>query len=330
MKKNIFRFAALLMAGALLVLACGKNNTDPTPKPDDNNGEQKPDDKPDQPEETKGVEITLDGSFSDWDALTEEVAKNNEYVDIYKGGADDPIQVLKIAADADNVFFYIEFPADHLPQNATCGTWGNSYEENTLDPEYVGEYGPDDDEFREVMHLFIDPDAKGNTGFFTFADAEGDPAIPGLGCEMCAQFFMYFNPGTSLVSVAFEQTLIGPTKVGNVGDNDQVDENGYTGDFDYNGTICQDDWPDSGSEAAFPLWGWQNFDNSGTGDNDCPRPENWKPAKAQGGIAKVEFCVEKDDIYNLKDSDTEFACGIIFDFDEYYQATGILTISYVK
>ena len=322
MKKSIFRIAALLMAGSLLAVACNDNDKPNKPGDKTDNGDG---------ESANPVEIVLDGSFADWDAITEKVAADNEYVDMAKGTSkEDPIQVIKITNDKDRIYFYIEFQADLLPQNEACGTWGSSYTEDALDVDY----GDDDETFREVMHLFIDPDASAKTGFYTFESEDGGPAIPELGCEMCAQFFMYFKPSTGLVSVAFEQTLVGPTKVGAVGDNDQVDAAGYTGDFDYNGTICQDEWPDSGDQAAFPLWGWQNFDDSGTGDNDCPRPYNWKPAKVEAsGIAKVEFALEKDDIVNLKDSDEQFACGIIYDWDDrdlIYQAIGPLSIFYVK
>lgn len=333
MKKNILRIAVLLMAGSLLFMAC-KKSTQPTKPSTDTEKEQgqegSQEEKPGGEEQSakNPNQIVLDGTFADWDAITEEVAKSNKYVDMLKGGKDDPIQVLKISNDEENVYFYIEFKADKLPQNASCGSWGSSYSENALDVEM----GPEDESFREVMHIFVDPDGNEGTGFFTFADLEDDekPAIPGLGCEICAQFFMCFNPATQLAHVAFEQTLIGPDKVGAVGEDDQVDENGYTGDFDYNGTFCQS-WPDEGDEAAFPLWGWQNPDDSGTGDNDFPLPDNWKPAKAEGGIAKVEFGVEKETIHKFNKEDEEFACGIIIDWNaDYYQATGVLRITYVK
>lgn len=327
MKKNLFRIAAMLMAGSLLFLSCNKDDQ-PGDTPGGNDkpgGKEQPGGK-DQPGGDTGSTILLDGAFDDWDALTEEVAKTNNHVDVAKGKAGETIQLFKIAADADNIYFYIEFLADHLPQNDACGSWGSSYSENTLDVEL----GPDDEAFREVMHLFIDPDGNGSTGFLPFAGDDGEtPAIPALGCEMCAQFFMCFKPSTGTINVAFEQTLIGPTKTGKVGDNDQVDGD-YTGNYNYNGTICQS-WPDSGDEAAFPLWGWQNPDDSGTGDNDCPRPENWKSSKIQGNIVKVEFSVPLDDIVNLKSDDDDFACGIIIDWsDEYYQAIGPLNIEYVK
>lgn len=330
MKKDLFRIAALLMAGSLLFLACNKNDK-PTPNPNPNGNNEQPggNDEPGGNEEANYPQIAIDGSFADWDAITEAVANKNEYADMATGGNNDPIQVFKVSTDKDNVYFYIEFLADLLPQNEAAGSWGSSYTEDALNVEM----GPDDEPFREVMHLFIDPDGNDKTGFLTFADQEDDSkaAIPGLGCEMCAQFFMCFKPSKGVVNVAFEQTLIGPTKVGPVGANDQVDGD-YTGDYNYNGTFCQE-WPDDGDEAAFPLWGWQNFDDSGAGDNDCPKPSNWQAAKLSGNIAKVEFALEKDDIFNLKDSDEEFACGIIYDWDDrepIYQTIGPLRVTYVK
>lgn len=322
MKKSIVRIAALMMAGSLLVMACKKPAENNGGNNNNNNNEENGGGNEDG---IKPLPIALDGAFDDWDAITEAVADKNPYADVTTGGANDPIQVLKVASDADNIYFYLEFKADLLPQNESSGTWGSSYSEDAL---IVGE---DDDEYREVMHLFIDPDSSTGTGFYTFTDPDtGSPALPTLGCEMCAQYFMYFKPSTGLVSVAFEQTLVGPTKTGTPGENDQV-AGDYTGNFDYNGTICQDEWPDSGENAAFPLWGWQNPDDSGTGDNDCPVPADWKPGKvAANGIAKVEFALQKDNIVNFSDDDDELSCGIIFDWGESYQKIGPLSVSYYK
>ena len=322
MKKVVLTILAA-SAVAFMFASCQKPANNNNNKPAD---EQKPDDQ--TPGDETGIEISIDGSFDDWNAITEAVASKNDNVDMIQGGANATIQTFKVAADKENIYFFIEFLADALPQNDAVGEWGSSFTENTLDVEL----GEDDEEFREVMHLFIDPDGNGETGFWTFEDPEsGDPAISNLGSEMCAQFFMCFKPSAGVVNVAFEQTIIGPTKIGAVGEDDQVDENGYTGDFDYNKTICQS-WEDEGDEAAFPLWGWQNFDNSGNGDNDCPRPNNWKSGKVESnGHVKVEFALEKEDIVNLKSEDEEFACGIIIDWNEAaYQAIGPLRISYAK
>ncbi|MBR4809545.1 MAG: hypothetical protein IK031_04625 [Bacteroidales bacterium] len=314
--KKIFRFAAVLFLGALVAVACEDKPTPDDPK--DN-----PDDPKDNPEVTVSpYKIALDASFSDWDAIT----KKDDFADVYKGASDDPIQTFKITSDADNIYFYIEFLADALPQNDICSEWGDSYN-GTPELGYKATDGIND-AFREVVHLFIDPDGNDRTGFYTFEseEEEGEPAIKDLGCEMCAQFFMFFKPSTKLVSVAWEQTLVGPNKMGKH-DGTGLPVGDPTGDYDYNGTFCQS-WPDAADEAAIPVWGWQNPDNSGKGDNDCPRKENWKPAPAQNGIAKVEFSLEKKDMTNLKDEDEELACGIIFDWGGSYQATSALRISY--
>lgn len=332
MKKNIFRIAAMVMAGSLLLLACNKNtaaNGGGNKQNQNENGGENGNGGGGE-DAAKPLPIVLDGQFADWDAITEEVAKKNEYVDMKKGEADDPIQVFKIASDADNVYFYIEYLADLLPQNEGCSTWGDSYN-GTPELGYKNPVNEGDETFREVMHLFIDPDGSDKTGFYTFQSQEEgneDPAIPDLGCEMCAQFFMFLKPSTGLPSVAWEQTLIGPTVLG-AHDGTGLPVGDPTGPYDYNGTFCQS-WPDAKEEAAIPVWGWQNPDNSGKGDNDCPRPENWKPAAAANGIAKVEFSLEKGSIVNLKDEDEEFACGIIFDWGGSYQAIGTLRISYAQ
>jgi len=309
------------MAGLMIFASCQKNNSQK--KSSGGGGGNTPSEDVDAPK------IVLDGQFSDWDAITAEVAKSNQYADMKTGSSDDPIQVFKVTNDAENVYFYIEYLADLLPQNDVCSTWGDSYN-GTPEGGYRQENcGENDDAFREVMHLFIDPDGNDRTGFYTFQSQEEgseDPAIPDLGCEMCAQFFMFFKPSTQLASVAWEQTLIGPTVMG-AHDGGGVPVGDPTGPYDYNGTFCQS-WPDATEEAAIPVWGWQNAMNDGKGDNDCPKPENWKPAVAQNGIAKVEFSLEKGSIVNLKDEDEEFACGIIFDWGGSYQAIGSLRISY--
>ena len=307
------------MLGSVIAVSCNKDPNKPNkPNGGDDNGNG---DKIVNP-----VKIALDGAFTDWDAVTEASVKENVCIDMKKGASDDPIQVLKISNDADYVYFYIEFLAELLPQNETCTTWGDSYNgtpELGYDPRGAQE---GDDTFREVMHLFIDPDGNDRTGFYPFKGDDDEPCIADLGCENCAQFFMFFKPSTKLVSVAWEQTLVGPTYL-SAHDGTGLPTGEKLGEYDYNGTFCQE-WPDASTEAAVPVWGWQNPDNSGKGDNDMPRPENWKPAPAQGAIAKVEFAVAKGDLTNLPDDAEEFACGIYFNWGGSEQSIGPLRISY--
>lgn len=320
--KKIFRLAALVMAGSLLFIACGKDDPKKPvgPNGDDEGKEQKAD----------APKIALDGAFADWDAITEEVAKSNDYVAMYKSDdVDDPIQVMKITGDADNIYFYIEWNSAGLPQNASCSEWGDSWN-GTPEAGYKNPTNPDDDTFRETVFLFIDPDGNDRTGFYTFDNGEGEPTIPGLGCEMGVCWFAFYNYETKKVSMAWNQNNIGPYMTGTVEYNADGERTAYnqTGVYDYTGTFFLS-WPDSGDNAALPLWGWLNDANDGAGDNIAPSKTNWFPAEAVGTVAKLEFAVEKKDITNLPDEAEEIAIGVEVQWGAYDQPVGPLRISYV-
>ncbi len=278
----------MLVIGCLIAAACEKT---PQDKPGDD-----PDDKPEVPAKEASVEVKIDGDFADWDAITEDAAGKDDYMAVVKAGAADPINVIKTSSDALNVYFYAEILAEALPQNSICSEWGDSWN-GTPEKGYKGD--DENDKVGETFNIFFDPDGNDKTGFYTYADANGDPAIPGLGCEMCCQNFMFYNPSLKKLCIAWNQTNIGPDK--------QTDENGAVVDFDYNGTIFQAEWPDN----VIPQWGWQNGSGDGTGDNIAPKPENIKSV-VSGKIIKVEFAIEKSDIVNLEDDATQFAWGICF------------------
>ena len=326
MKKNIFRFVAIVMAGACLCIACGEKDgpLKPVgPNGDGGDGGNK---------EANAPAITLDGQFADWDAVTAEVAKDNDYAAVYTStDADDPIQVMKITNDADNVYFYIEWNTAGLPQNASCSEWGDSWNGTPeLGYKTPDAAHPDDDTFRETVFLFIDPDGNDRTGFYTFDDGEGEPTIPGLGCEMGVCWFAFYNYETKKVSMAWNQNNVGPWMTGTVEYNADGERTNYltTGVYDYTGTFFLS-WPDEGENAALPLWGWLNDANDGAGDNIAPSKTNWFPAEAVGTVAKLEFCIEKKDITKLPDDAEELAVGIEVNWGSVDQPVGPLRISYV-
>ncbi|MBP5504748.1 MAG: hypothetical protein J6X89_01440 [Bacteroidales bacterium] len=288
MKKSFIRFAALIM-GAIVAFACNK---DPQNNPDN------PDKDKDNPkdEQVCSVQITIDGDFADWDQITAETAGKDDCLAMLKAaGADEPVQMIKTASDKFNVYFYAEILVEALPQTSICGEWGDSWNGVT---GYKGD--EDNDRVREVFNLFFDPDGNVNTGFYTYADGEGEPAIPGLGCEQCSQEFFFFNPDTRKLGVAWNQTNIGPKTV--------KDANGNDVPYDYNGDYFQqDEWNAAGT---VPQWGWQNTGN-GEGDNIAPKPENLKAATV-GTKVRVEFAIEKADLVNLEDTATEFAWGVCY------------------
>ncbi|MBR5034245.1 MAG: hypothetical protein IKX71_02980 [Bacteroidales bacterium] len=293
MKKTLFRIAALMM-GALVVFACKKS---PKPSPDDPNKDKEPEGQ----ELVCSVDISIDGDFSDWDQVTAEAAGKDDCLAIVKATSSDPIPVIKTASDALNVYVYAEILVEALPQNAICHEWGDSYN---------GAEGFKGDDFNDGIstslppfNLFFDPDGKEETGFFTYADSDDptEPAIPGLGCEMCAQNFFFFNPETMKLGVAWNQVNIGPLTY--------LDAEGKVKPYDYNGEFFQQDsWK---AEGVVPNLGWQNSGNDGTGDNIAPRPENIMAVTA-GRLVKVEFAIEKIDIVGLTDDDTRYAWGVCF------------------
>lgn len=289
MKKNIIRFAAMLMATSLVVFSCEKE--DPKNNPDDKNKEQTGDVK-------CSVAITIDGDFSDWDQVTQEAAGKDACLAVVKASSSDPVPVIKAASDGQNVYVYAEIRVEALPQNAICEEWGDSMNGAT------GFKGDDDNDGISTstppFNLFFDPDGKESTGFYTYINDEGEAAIPGLGCEMCAQNLFFFNPSTKKLGVAWNQLNVGPLKY--------TDANGNQVDYDYNGDFFQqEEW---NAEGTVPRYGWQNT-GAGEGDNIAPRPENIKSATV-GTIVKVEFAIEKGDIVNLKDDDKEYAWGVCF------------------
>ncbi len=327
MKKVFF---VLMMAATVLVFSCKKANDSKNPATDPSkDAPETPSDDPAKPEDkAKPVEITLDGNAEEWAAITEASVKDNEFIGIAKGepdetGQEPAIRIAKTTSDADNIYIYLEIMKDALPQNSICSEWGDSYS-GTPELGYKGD--EENDSFREVMHLFIDPDGDPNTGFFTYAGKDGEtPAIPGLGCEMCSQFFCFYNPETNKFGVAWIQTNIGPTKIADLNEDGSWTEKD---DYDYTGTIFQS-WPDGDTDAAIPRWGWQNEYNDGKGDNMAPRPENLFQGDLDDHLF-LEFAIEKSDITNLPDDATEFAWGIQFIYGDYNQAIGPLSATYAK
>ena len=318
--KKIFRFAMLVMLGAAIAVACQDKPADPA-----NNGKEQEGDK-DKDKETntdaKALPIAIDGNFADWDAITADVAKSNDFVDVWTVPADetDPaITVLKCSSDGENVYFYAEMKVEALPQNKICKEWGSSYKGcEYLDGRegYGAETGDENNDAigDPDFNLFFDPDGNADTGFYTYAADEDTPAIPGLGCEMCAQNIFFLNG--EKFCVAWNQTNIGPVE-------HLVD--GVKTPYDYNGVFFQQkDWDEDGVVLRY---GWQNCNDDGTGDNIAPTPDNIQAVVANG-VVKVEFAIEKGELVNLKDEDTNYAWGVCYRFDDYEQDCGPLKADY--
>ena len=309
MKRNIFRFVALLMVGCLLAFACGKENN--THKKDNGKGGK-------AGNTTSDIKITIDGKFADWDALTPEVDEKDDFVSMVKGSAGEAIAVIKAASDDYNLYFYAEILIEALPQNAICTEWGDSWN-GTPEKGYKGD-GGDNEKFSEDFCIFIDPDNNDATGFYTYKANDADePAIPGLGCEQCSQEFFFFNYEENKLCCAWNQTNIGPATITNA--------EGEVVPYDYNGTYFQEaDW---NADGTTPQYGWQNYLGDGAGDNIAPRPENIKSI-VDGLYVKVEFAIELSEIVNLEDDAEEYAWGVCYRFGDWNQDIGPVSAKYVK
>lgn len=120
----------LAMAASLLAVSCNKNN-------EEEEEEQKQ-------EETKGIDIKIDGNFDDWAALKPEIvtsAKNDP------NSPWEAVKEIRCCADNDFVYFYIKYgkadlddllsePAEELPIRLcinTDGEFTTGYESYFLD-----------------------------------------------------------------------------------------------------------------------------------------------------------------------------------------------------
>lgn len=309
MKKNFLRIMAVLMAASLVLVGCNKKDTpkpDPTPDEKDKGGE----------DGVTPVAISIDGSFEDWDLITEETAAKNEYIAIAKGSADSPIKVIKASSDADNVYIYAEVLKSSLAHSSICGEWGSSW--YGVDG-FQGDANNDAVSEEDIaFNLFFDPDANVETGFYPYAlnPEDEDPVsyIPGLGCEQASQNLFFMNLTTGKLGCAWSQTNVGPVK-------QRVD--GEWVDYDYNGDFFQQDSPVTWDSAdIWHRYGWQNDatpdptkdpleEPDGTGDNIAPAQGNLN-SKVVGDIVYIEFSIDKEELVNWKASFDEYAWGVCY------------------
>ena len=300
--KKVFMILGTCLMAALVVVSCSKPNSGGKQK--DNDG------KSGDGDGKSTVEISIDGDFADWDAITAESASKDDCLDI-KTAAEGPIKCIKANSDKDNVYIYAEVEKSSLAHSAICGEWGSSMD--GVDG-FRGDASNDPVSENDIaFNLFFDPDANVQTGFYTYVDEEENPLIPGLGCEMVAQNLFFWNLTTSKVGCAWSQTNVGPVKY-------REDADSAWQPYDYNGDYFQQaNWD---SENIFHRYGWQNDGYSdagvaieggadGTGDNIAPAKGNLA-SKLVGDIVYIEFSIDKDDLVNYESSFTDYAWGVCY------------------
>ena len=105
--KKVFMILGVSLMAALAVVSCSK--------PASNNKDTKPADEQKDPEdETPGdegfsMEVSIDGDFSEWDALTADTADGEYFIYDENTNADyNGLLRLKLTSDADNIYVYTE------------------------------------------------------------------------------------------------------------------------------------------------------------------------------------------------------------------------------
>ena len=144
--KKIMTLAAIFAAVMMGVTSCNPDDTKPEQKPDvetpDNGGEETPDnggeETPDNGgEETPAAAITIDGDFSDWDALEGAVVATlpegdvkYEQLKTFKMYADEEFIYIFCEYDPENTLVFVPyFDLDSNPATGNDSKWsGAGYE----------------------------------------------------------------------------------------------------------------------------------------------------------------------------------------------------------
>jgi len=110
--KKIFMILSVCLMAVTVAVSCSKEKK-PAPKPDD---KEQGGDEPGGEEGFK-MEVSIDGDFSEWDALTEATA-DGEYC-VYEENSDperNGMLRLKLTSDADNIYVYTELSYENIVQ----------------------------------------------------------------------------------------------------------------------------------------------------------------------------------------------------------------------
>ena len=104
--KKVFMTLGTCLLAAMVVISCGKKSTTPDPKP-----EPEPEPEP----EGLTIDVSIDGNFAEWDALTADTA-DGEYCiyDENTNAAFNGILRLKLTSDPDNIYVYTELLYENI------------------------------------------------------------------------------------------------------------------------------------------------------------------------------------------------------------------------
>lgn len=255
MKKNLLRFAALLMAGSAMAISCGKEN----------GGNQGGGGSNTDSDDDGDVEIVIDGEFNDWKNVTAE----SEYCVV---GESDPalkkIKVVKATSDDVYLYFYTEIAVDVIQHSESAHIGGNSNDGH-------GDKSPG------PLYIYFDADNDPETGFYPHLNGEtGKPYVEGLGLEMGFELYLFIStkePDKG-AQLGWSQVVVAPAK--------DAEGNAYDCAGDY---YQQSDW----WSLKDPEGGWNpEFDNIAPSFDNIASALSGGVAKIEFAIQKDVLPVE--------------------------------------
>lgn len=255
--KKYFSFAAAALA-CCAVISCGKD--DPKGNGGENGGNEKP--------VTDVVNISIDGDFSDWDAIT----KSSEDGTVYfcKDGAEGykNIRNLKATSDPDFIYMYFEVSASKI-----CMKEGGHHGDSM---DGMGFASP------APIWIYVDSDNNSATGLkpHWIGDIDkGGLAFSDFQFDNGLNLFTWIAPETGLWDMGWQQANV---KISSYmdGDKEVVVEDGTSIEDGTNYKWITDEYPDG--------YGWSHFK-----DNTIITFDNFKTAVKDNGWAICELAINR-------------------------------------
>jgi len=163
--KKIFAFAAM---AALLLFSCGKDDENNPSKPDNGKDDNTP----------VSASITIDGDFSDWEALGR---KGCVYAICDPDARWDAVEEIRVCADKDYIFYYIRFNrdviADYLAENDVLPCRINLNTDNEFESGYANY-------FLQAYDFIFEGELGDGNGGWGFYDADLNQRIDGVWVEL--------------------------------------------------------------------------------------------------------------------------------------------------
>lgn len=268
--KKCFSFFAVAAMACCAVVSCDKDNS----KDDGgSNAGNNPGTVP------SVVKISIDGDFSDWDAITESSEDGTVYFCASGAEGYKNIRNLKVTSDPDYIYMCVEIATNKIKM-AEGGHHGDSNE----GAGFAWPYNP--------FWVYIDSDNNPNTGIITHFVGDidtGGPVFSDFAADNFVQVYNWIATETGIWDMAWSQ----------INFKDVVVEDGDSIDNCYK-------WPAS---ALCPNGlGW-----APSLDNLFVTFENFK-TKINGGWAICEFAIDRAQLFNNNSEQgtemTEIAFGL--------------------